>query len=106
MLGSFHAAKCIEHCIGKYITGTGVMALKSVLEGTNYARSLKAILILTHAIDSLKLGAFVRETDMSKYGQFLYDLKTFQEALSSKDRNVSRYQYRMRVSASGDLKSD
>ena len=53
MLGSFHAAKCIEHCIGKYITGTGVMALKSVLEGTNYARSLKAILILTHAIDSL-----------------------------------------------------
>ena len=71
MLGSFHTAKCLEHCIGKYIedTGTddclsqtkvvGVKAMKSVLEGTNYTRSLKAILILAHATKSLKWEAFM-----------------------------------------------
>ena len=55
MLGSFHTAKCLEHCIGKYIDDTGIddclsqtkvvgaKTLKSLLEGTNYVRSLKAI---------------------------------------------------------------
>ena len=53
MLGSFHTAKCLEHCIGKYIDDTGiddclsqtkvvgVKTLKSVLEG---ARSLRDLL--------------------------------------------------------------
>ena len=66
MLGSFHTAKCLGHYIGKYIDDSGiddclsqtkvvgVKTLKSVLEGTNYARSLKAIVILAHTIESLK----------------------------------------------------
>ena len=70
MLGSFRTAKCLEHCIGKYIHDTGidnclsqtkvvgVKTLKSVLEGANYARSLKAIVILAHTIESLKWEAF------------------------------------------------
>ena len=74
MLGSFHAAKSVENCIGGiYITSIGCKTLKSVLEGTNYARSLKVILILAHAIDRLKWGASIKETDLSKYEQFLYD---------------------------------
>ena len=66
MLGSFHTRKCLEHCIGKYIEETGiddclsqtnvvaVKAMKSVLERTNYAGSLKTILIFANAIESLK----------------------------------------------------
>ena len=66
MLGSFHTTKCLEQCIGKYIDKTGiddclsqtkvvgVKTLKSVVEGTNYTRSLKAIVILAQAIESLK----------------------------------------------------
>ena len=66
MLGSFHTTKCLEQCIGKYIDKTGiddclsqtkvlgVKTLKSVVEETNYTRSLKAIVILAQAIESLK----------------------------------------------------
>ena len=58
MLGDFIAAKFVEHCIGKYIQGFcieeslsqtqvfGVNTVDAVLNGTNYARSLKAYLIL------------------------------------------------------------
>ena len=75
MLGSFHTAKYLEHCIGKYIDDTGiddclsqpkvvgVKTLKSVLEGTNYTRSLKAIVILAHTIESLKWKAFTNSND-------------------------------------------
>ena len=84
MLRSFHTAKCLEHCIGKYIDDTGiddclsqtkvvgVKTLKSVLEGTNYARSLKAIVILAHAIESLKWEAFTNNNYMSKYSDFFF----------------------------------
>ena len=83
MLGSFRTAKCFEYCIGKYIDKTGindclsqtkvvgVKTLKSVVEGTNYTRSLKAIVILAHTIESLKWEAFINNSDMSKYGDFL-----------------------------------
>ena len=79
MLLSFHAAKSVYHCIGKYISGTGiydclsqtkevnVKTLKSGSEGTNYASSLRAILILGHAIDSLKWGVFIKKADTPKY---------------------------------------
>ena len=87
MLGSFHTAKCLEHCIGKYIEDTGiddclsqtkvagVKAMKSVFERTNYARSQKAILILAHAIESLKWEAFMENTHTTKYAGFLTNIK-------------------------------
>ena len=83
MLGSFHTAKCFEYCIGKYIDKTGiddclsqtkvvgVKTLKSVVEGIIYTRSLKATVTLAHAIESLKWEAFISNSDMSKYGDFL-----------------------------------
>ena len=60
----------------------GVRILKSVLERSNYARSLKAIVILAHAIESLKCEAFTNNNDMSKHGEFLSSMEGFQEALS------------------------
>ena len=65
-LGSLHIDKYFEHCIGENIEETEIddclsqgkviriKVMKSVLEGTNYERSLKAILILAHAIEILK----------------------------------------------------
>ena len=118
MLESFHTAKCSEHCIGKYIEDTGiddclsqtqvvgVKAIKSVLEETNYARSLKAILILDHAIESLKWEAFMENTDTTKYAGFLTSIKKLQETLSKKDRNFSQDLYRVSVDSSEELKLD
>ena len=116
MLGIFHTAKCLEHCIGKYIDDTGiddclsqtkvvsVKTLKSVLEGTNYARSLKAIVILAHAIESLKWEAFTHSNDMSTYGDFLSSMEGLQEALSKKDRKYCQNLYEIRMQTSGELR--
>ena len=105
MPGSFHTAKCLEHCIRKYIEETGiddclsktkvvgVKAMKSVLEGTNYARSLKAILTLANAIESLKWEAFMENTDTTKYAGFISNIKKLQGILSKKDRNFSQDLY-------------
>ena len=49
MLGGFQTAKCVEHCFGKYIwhgenpqtQKFGVNVVDTVLNGTNYERSLK-----------------------------------------------------------------
>ena len=97
MLKSFHTAKYLEHCIRKYIEVTGindclsqtkvvaVNAMKSVLEGTNYAGSLKAILILAHVIESLRWEAFMGNTDTTKYAGFLSNIKKLQETVSKND---------------------
>ena len=67
MLGGFHTTKCEEHCIGKYFGGGGiddilkqtkVFGTESIVNGTDYVRSLKAILILSHAFEKLKWQAF------------------------------------------------
>ena len=116
MLGSFHTAKCFEHCIGKYIDKTGiddcfsqtkvvsVKTLKSVVEGTNYTISLKAIVILGQAIESLKWEAFINNIDMSKYGDFFSSIEDFQKALSKKDCNYCQNLYKICSQASGELK--
>lgn len=91
MLWSFHAAKSVYHCIGKYISGTGiydclpqtkevnVKTLKSGSEGTNYASSLIAIPILDHAIDSLKWGVFIKKADTPKYEKKVFWFKKLQK---------------------------
>ena len=66
ILGGFYTTKCFQLCIGKYIQGSGledslkqtrvfeVKVVDSVLNRTNYVRSLKVILILSNAIEMLK----------------------------------------------------
>ena len=72
MLGGFHTAKFVEHCIGKYIQGSciekslretqvfGVNVVDAVLNRTNYPRSLKGYLILASAIEKFKSEAFLK----------------------------------------------
>ena len=68
MLSGFHVAKCVEHCIGKHIQGSGVNGslqqtkvfcvniVDTVLNGIDYKRSFKGHLILANAIE--KWNAF------------------------------------------------
>ena len=69
-LGGFCMAKCVRHCIGKYIQGSvlddalveaqvfGKKVIEQILNGTHYIRSLRAILILVDFINRLKWEAF------------------------------------------------
>ena len=59
-------AKCVQHCIGKYIRESslddslvetqvfGKKVIDQVLNGTHYIRLLRAILILVDSINRLK----------------------------------------------------
>ena len=69
-LGGFHMAKCAQHCIGKYIRGSGledslletsifgIKIVEQFLNGTHYVRSLRGILILAEGIETIKWHAF------------------------------------------------
>ena len=62
--------KCLEHCIGKYIKSTGLeyalieckridkTTIEQVFNGTHHARSLRGIIMLSEAIEKLKLDTF------------------------------------------------
>ena len=70
MLGCFHTAKVVEHFIGKYLRGSGVedalvetgvfglKAVESIMNGSHYIRSLRGIIILADALNTLKWEAF------------------------------------------------
>ena len=63
MMGNFHLAKAVEHCIGKFLKGSGfndalvesqVFSLKTVeavMAGTHYVRSLHGLLIIQETIE-------------------------------------------------------
>ena len=93
----------IDDCLSQTKV-VGVKTLKSVVEGTNYARSLKAIVILAHAVESLKWEAFTNNNDMSKYGDFLSSMEGFQEALSKTDQKYCQNLYEICLQKSGELK--
>ena len=78
--------RIIDNCLSqaKFV---GAKTMKSVLKGTNYARSLKAIPILAHAIENLKCEAFMGNTDITKYGESLSNIK---RCFVKKDRNFSQ----------------
>ena len=102
MLGGFHTAKCVKHCIGKCIQGSGieeslrqtqvfgVNVVGAVLNDTNYARSLKGYLILANAIEKLKWEDFSKHIGLHEFSEFLKALRAFQIALTSKNPKESK----------------
>ena len=105
MLGAFHTAKCVEHCIGKYIQGCGieeslrqtkvlgVNVVDAVLNGINYTRSFKGFLILSNAIEILKWEASLKVTDINQFDGFPEAIKNLQLAFSSKNVEESKIAY-------------
>ena len=63
MLGRFHMAKCVLHCIGKYLNGCeledelveinifGIKVLESVISASHYTSALRGIKILQCGIE-------------------------------------------------------
>lgn len=70
MLGTFHMAKILLRCAGRYIAGSGIddaliegqvfgkKTMNSVLSGGHYVRSFKGMLIIAEALYSLVWQAF------------------------------------------------
>ena len=71
----------------------GVNVIDAVLNGTNYARSLKGYLILANAIEKLKWEAFSKHIDLHEFSEFSKALKAFQVALASKNPEESKSSY-------------
>ena len=77
-LGGFHMAKCLQHCTGKYIKGTGLddvlletnifgkKTIEQILNGTHYVRSLRGFIIIVEAIERLKWKAFFEQYGKDK----------------------------------------
>ena len=107
MIGGFHTTKCVEHCIGKYIQGSAieeslrqtqvfaVNVVDTILNGTNYALSLKGYLILASAIGKLKWETFSKHIDLQKFSEIHYInlVKAFQIPIASKTPEESKISY-------------
>ena len=92
MLGAFHIAKVAQHCVGKYIKGSGfedalvenkvfvVKVMESVLNGKHYVRSLRGLNIITEAILTIKWEAFCKSNNKD---DFCTELNTIESLVSS-----------------------
>lgn len=94
MLGSFHMTKVLLSCIGKYVKESGVEhifietetfginAVEQVLNGSNYARSVKGFFMLGEALQRLQLKAFLNDTNLNDYDNELTTIHALQEAFA------------------------
>ena len=106
MLGGFHMAKCVEHCIGKFVRGCGLedslletvvfgeKVLESVLCGTNYVRALRGLLILQYAIENVKWKAFWKEHNVEDHTVALQDIDELRVALIKKKAGECQEHYK------------
>ena len=105
ILGRFHAAKCVEHCIDKYIQESGIEGslrltkvfgmniVDTVLNGINYKRSFKGYLILASAIE--KWHSFLKITDINQFDGFSDAIKSLQIAFALKILRTVNYYMRI-----------
>ena len=101
MLGAFHMAKCVLHCIGKYVKGCGLedsfletnifglKVLESVLSASNYVRALRGIQILQCSIEAVKWQAFWEFHPPEQFSDALGYIQQMQEALIKTVKNVT-----------------
>ena len=87
-------AKCAQHCIGKYIRGSGledslletsifgIKVVEQFLNGTHYVRSLRGILIL--AIEKIKWHAFWKMNEQEQFQATIDSLHELRKTLSEK----------------------
>lgn len=97
LLGPFHLAKIMLACIGKYLKGSGADVIfmecsvfgpnvaESVLNGTNYARSLKAFVLLSETLRRLQLREFFKRNDINNYSAEIKKLGELRQCFVNKD---------------------
>ena len=70
----------------------GTKITESIIDGTDYVRLLKAVLILSNAFGKLRWQAFFELRDTTKFSDFLRDLSS-KTALSTKNTKRSQEAY-------------
>ena len=119
MLGGFHMAKALLHCIGKFIkinglfdtfieTRTfGVKTAEEVAGGTHYVRSFRGMLILSEALLKLKWDAFWEKTDVNIFKNFVTKFKDFQNDIKEmKKTDNLKMNFGKSCQSMGELKID
>ena len=95
MLDRFHAAKCDEYCIEKYLQGSGIVCgvnvVDKVLNGINHKRSFKGYLILANAVEIW--DAFLEISDINQFDGFSDAIKSLQIAFASKHFEGTKLSY-------------
>ena len=91
-------AKCVLHCIAKYLNGCGledglvetnifgIKVLESVISASNYTRVLRGIKILPLAIETVKWQAFWASHNDGNFQEATIHIQLMQDAMCSKDR--------------------
>ena len=105
MLGTFHLAKAVEHCIGKMMKGSGfqdtfvetktfgLKTVESVMAGTHYVRALRGLIIISEVIDIMRWEAFWLSRNREDYEVVLKPLDTCKKALQEKNPNEAKKTY-------------
>ena len=98
-------SKCAQHCIGKYIKGTGledclvetgvfgVKVMESFLAGTHYVRSMRGIQIVSNAIEISKWNAFWKIHDKREFEWEITIVQELGEAFKKKDKTMCQEHY-------------
>lgn len=101
-MGSFHLIKVTLACIGKYLRGSGaenvwiesgifgINVVESVLNGTNYARSLKGICLLAEAMERLQLTEYLNENGTDRYQNEFALLQKLKVLVAKQEQNGSQ----------------
>ena len=95
LLGAFHMAKILLRCLGKYVLGSGVSnvfiecsvfgvnVVQSVLEGKNYVRGVKGMLMLGETMFRLQVKSFLKEHSYESYASDVEQLLQIHRSISS-----------------------
>ena len=104
--------------IGKYIDGSGAEtvlaeskvfgknAVRSVLDGTHYTRSLKGLSMLSECIERLQWTEFLRIKGHQQYRNELKILELMKESVSEKKRDESKEYLESFLSTSSNMIDD
>ena len=102
MLGTFHMAKAALICAVKYARGSGIedafietqifgpKTLESVLNGSHYYRTFCGLMMLSEAIEKLKMEAFWSKHWTDHFQESLKKLSKSKDSLSSQESISSR----------------
>lgn len=117
-LGSFHMAKVVLRCLGKYLKGSGaeniwiesgmfgVNVTESVLNGTNYVRSVKGMQLLGESLRRLQWVEFFKHHDKEDYHGLMEIVSQLKEDVSEKKQEASQAKLTKFINESSSLVED
>ena len=97
MMGGFHMAKAVMHCVGKYLGGSGMedafvetetfglKVAESVSKGSHYVRAFRGLLVAAEAVESMKWDAFWNVHNRDEYTIDQNALRELSSSLMEKD---------------------